>query len=419
MSKRVAHGLCALGLGLLAGCNLYVDDPDPPVNPPPDVPPDASLPPPDASLPPPDASLPPDAPPVPPPPPPMSLGDNIPADEYDATNHRLLVPDCLNGTLLSLDLLTGERSVLIDTWPWSEPGLALCVGSVVVHRDGQRAFASVSRWFPDPEGGEGASCSSKDLVSIDLETREVTPLQNIDFNCCDSYCGDDSYSSLQFDDHRERLLYLETHSVADYSTHYLSNTPYGTAQEVQLRQMYDFGCYPDDELCTGEPWYNVEAITFDPAAPDERILVVSRRYPIGEYYAAQFVLDRVDIATGVVTESHPLELINANHPAGRMSDLSVDIEKQRVLFTWGTWSTVSRWYVFSLDLVTGEEAMLYDGSPTAGGAQLDCYPNPAFDSRSRRLLLSESVDDLYDCRNGVFALDPDTGAFTQIVDRID
>jgi hypothetical protein len=415
MSKRLALGCFALGLALLAGCAFYVDDPDqpPPVDPP--SPPDAQPPsPPDAQPPSPPDAQPPPLPIDPPPPPPMSLGDNIPADEYDATNHRLLVSDCPNDALLAVDLVTGERSVLIDTWPWTEPGNDFCVERVAVHRDGRSAFATVLRVFPDPTGGPGATCGSTDLVSIDLETREVTPLQNIEFNCCDSFCGSESYSSLQFDDHRERLLYVESDSAADYSTYYLSSTPYGTAQGAQLHKLYASDCYPDDDLCTGMPWFEVEGITFDPASPDERILVLSRRYPIGDYRGGQYVVDRIDIATGAITESLPLELIDGDTSAGSMVALSVDIEKQRVLFTWGSFGR-QQWFVFSLDLATGEEALLYDGSPTADGGRIECYPNPAFDSRARRLLLSEPFDAYYDCRNRVFAVDADTGALTQVV----
>src|SRR5687767_11870840 len=82
----------------------------------------------DAAPLPPDAAIPPDAPPPPPPPrPPLPMGDNAPRDEYDVTNHRLLLPDCSNSTLVGLDLATGRRDVLVDTWPWTEPGILPCV----------------------------------------------------------------------------------------------------------------------------------------------------------------------------------------------------------------------------------------------------------------------------------------------------
>ncbi len=398
MSKRVTPALCALGLGLLAGCIVHAEDPDPPVNPP------------DSS---PDASLPPDALP----PPSMSLGDNVPGDEYDAANHRLLVSDCLNNALVAVDLATGERSVLIDTWPWTEPGNETCVGRIVVARDGTRVFATMWRTFPYPDGGEGAYCTSHDLVAIDLETRDVTPLQNINFDCCDEYCGGESYHALQLDDHRERLLYFESDSVADYGEHYLASTPYGTAQGERLRQLYASDCLPDDDLCTGQPWTEVESLTFDPAAPDDRILVLSRRYPVGDYLAGEHIVDRIDIATGAIAESHTLELVDGSTSVS-MIDFSVDIEKQRVLFTWRlVVGPVTRWNVSALDLATGEETMLYDGSPAADGAQLECRPDPAFDARARRLLLSEPFDVGNDCRNGVFAVDADTGEFSLVVDR--
>jgi hypothetical protein len=404
MSKRAALGFCALGLALLAGCTFYVGDPDSPPDPPADPPPDPPVdPPPD----------PPVNPPPPPPPPPM--GDNAPGDEYDPANHRLLVSDCPNNALLALDLTTGERSVLIDTWPWTEPGNEPCVARIVVGRDGTRAFATVWRAFPYPEGGEGASCVARDLVEIDLETREVTSLENIEYDCCSDSCGGRNHSSLQLDEAHGRLLYLESDSHGDYSTHYLSSTPFGADQGAQLRTLYASDCYPDDEACTGEPWTEVSSLTFDPAAPAQRILLLARRYLIGDYLVGQYLVDKLDVATGAITESLPIQLIDGDPAFGKIIDFSVDTEKQRVLLTGGPQAP---WIVVAKDLVTGEETLLYDGSPTADGAQLACRPNPAFDSRERRLLLVEPIGAGYDCKNGVFAVDVDTGAFTQIAGRI-
>ena len=381
MSKRIAcaPGLCAPGLALLAGCTFYDGEPDPPDPPPP-------------------------------------IGTNLPADEYDPANHRLLVSDCPNHTLLAVDLATGQRSVLIHEWPWTEPDNEPCVERVVVDRDGTRAFATVSRVFPDPRGGAGAHCQATDLTLIDLETRAVTPLQNIDHNCCDDWCGADMYSSLQLDERHGRLLYLESDLRADYGEHYLSSTPFGTDQGAQLYQLYASDCLPDDERCAGVPWSEAEWLTFDPAAPEQRILVLSWRYLIGDYLGGEYLLDRIDVATGAITESLPLEFLEADFTRGSLAGLAVDTEKQRVLLTW---TAVDRWTVFALDLVTGEETLLHDGPP-ADGARLECSPTTAFDSRERRLLLVESLRGGYPetCKNGVFAVDADTGAFTQVVPRL-
>lgn len=411
MSKRVPFGSCAIALALLAGCALYVDDPGPPPAPPVNPPPDTPADPPPAPPSPPDTPLPPDT---------LPMGDNVPGDEYDAANNRLLISDCPNNALLALDLATGERSVFIDTWPWTEPDNEACVGEIVVGRGGTRAFATVWRQFPYPEGGEGALCLANDLVVIDLETRDVTPLQNIYYTCCSDSCGGHTYSSLQFDEYHGRLLYLESNSAGDYSFDYLSSTPFGASQGMQLHALYVSDCLPDDELCTGEPWTETRLLTFDPAAPAQRLVLLSRQYPIGEYLDGQYLVDKLDVATGAITESLAIDLIDGNTSFGRVLDFSVDTEKQRVLLTWG--GSQAPPMVVALDLVTGEESVLYDGSPTADGAQFDCPPEAAFDPHERRLLLSEPIRNGWYCqdgKNGVFALDVDTGELTQIADRLD
>ena len=103
--EKVASGACALDLALLAGCTIYADDPDPP---PQEPPPEQE-----------------------PPPPPLPMGNNVSGNEHDPVNHRLLISDCPNKALLALDLTTGERSVRIDSWPWTEPGNEPCVHGLV------------------------------------------------------------------------------------------------------------------------------------------------------------------------------------------------------------------------------------------------------------------------------------------------
>jgi hypothetical protein len=211
------------------------------------------------------------------------------------------------------------------------------------------------------------------------------------------------------------LLYVETDSVADYSTYYMSSTPLGAGQDEQRRRLSP-DCYPDDDTCTGQPWTQVRSLTFDPTAPDERILLPARHYLIGEYSTGQWMVEKIDIATGATVEILPITLIDGAPPVGgSVFDVSVDTEKQRALITW---SAQQQWMVVALDLVTGEETLLYDGSPTAGGAQLACPPEPAFDSRERRLLLVERSVYGSECTN-VFAVDADTGTFTQITAGID
>lgn len=336
------------------------------------------------------------------------MGANAPGDEYDPANHRLLVPDCANDTLLALDLATGDLSLLIDTWPWTEPGATACVTELVVDRTGQRAFAVVSRSIPDPTEA-GHDCHSSDLVSIDLEARDVTQMKNIDFNCCDDYCGEVRYSSLQIDTARSQLLHLENDAVADYGIYHLSSTPTapgGAMQRVPLSP----DCLPDDENCIGQPWPELASLALDPADPQDQLILLSRQYPIGNYLTGEYVLDTRDIATGTKLGSLPIPIIDGDPAAGTVVDMAVDTDKQRALLTWGR---SEHWQVFAVDLVTGDATLLYDGSPTAGGARLACYPWVAFDSLERRLLLAERMGLGQNCER-VFAVDADTGAFTQL-----
>lgn len=398
MSNRVVLGSCALALVLLAGCTIYVGEPDPPPDPPANP-----LPEPDPPLPPP-----PDSDPPPPPPP---MGNNVSGDEYDPANHRLLLSDCPNNALLALDLATGQRSVLIDTWPWTEPGNQPCVSGVVVAQDGRRAFATMRREIPDSSGGEGDSCISKDLVAIDLETREVIPMNNIDYECDPRYYR--GYSSLQIDEYQDRVLYLASSSAGDDPTEtYLSSTPFpGEAAGPSLERNLSGGCYPDQEGCEGQTWASVDALVFDPAAPEERALILSRKRSIGESVPDQYVIDTHDLATGETLASLTLTL-----EPGPMAGIAIDAEKRRLLFTR---DVPGQWSVIAVDLATGEETLLYDGSPTPDGQQFACSPTTAFDSRERRLLLVEPIGGRDNCTNGVFAVDVDTGAFTQIAARIE
>src|SRR5690606_35659036 len=94
---------------------------------------------------------------------------------------------------------------------------------------------------------------------------------------------------------------------------------------------------------------------------------------------------------------------------------SVDEVTQRVLITASSRGPgrESRIWVIALDLRSGVQTLLYEGSPAADGSQLTCGPNAAFDRRERRLLLVEPMDG-FRCENGIFAVDADTGAFTRL-----
>jgi hypothetical protein len=221
-----------------------------------------------------------------------------------------------------------------------------------------------------------------------------------------------AYSSLQIDEYEGRLLYLVTYSAGDDpSTNYLGSTPLpGGASSPSLDRNLSGDCHPDQTGCEGEIWKDTDALTFDPAAPEQRVVMLTRYQIIGES-SFQYFLDTHDLATGETVASLPLTLA-----PGAMAGISFDVEKQRMLITR---DVPGQWSVIAVDLTTGEETLLYDGSPTADGQQLACSPSTAFDSRERRLLLTEPIGGPDDCKNGVFAVDVDTGAFTQVAARIE
>lgn len=401
MVQRIVAGCFALGLVLVAGCSIYIEDPEPPSDPPSEPEPPSEPP----SDPPPPPVEPPPAPSDPPPPPPPSLGINVPSDAYDPVNHRLLFPDCENEALLSIDLLTGERSVLIDDWHWTQPVEDSCVFEVVIDQTGQHAVATVMSVYPEPGGGEGAECVAIDLVAIDTDTRVVTPLQNIETRCCDDGCGSRGVSSIQFDDARQRLLHVESDCGGDYCSYQVATAPLEPGESQRLHGVpscppYESDCVPD------EKWMYVRAMTFDPAAPDDRLLLLTR-------HNQEYRVESFDIATGAIAHVVDIEPVPENMWIG---NISVDVEKQRVLLTGFATSPLSHqhWMVIAVDLGTGEQSVLYDGHPGADGSELTCSVEAAFDSRARRLLLSETEGWYYgwDCAKRVFALDPDTGELT-------
>lgn len=396
MMQRILAGCCALGLALVASCSFYVGDPEPPSDPPSEPPP---------SEPPP--SEPPPAPPAPLPPAPPSLAVNVPSDAYDPVNHRLLLPGCGDHGLLTLDLSTGERSVLIDDWPWTEAVDFSCTLEAVIDQTGERAFATVQSRYPDSERGQ---CEAIDLFAIDTETGVVTLLQNIQTQCCDDYCGTRNYLAMQVDDSQQQLLHVVA-DCGDICSYEISAAQFEPGASQRLHRV-PF-CPPYESNCSSEDsWQSVRGMRFDPAAPDDRLLLVT-------WYDMEYRIESLDIATGAIT--HVVDI--ASVPGSMwIANISVDIANQHLLLT-GLDTTAlphTPWMVVAVDLVTHEQSVLYHGSPGGDGAGLTCSVSTAFDSRARRLLLFETQDFYLqqDCSERVFALDPDTGALTLLSDDL-
>jgi hypothetical protein len=401
--KRTVLGACALGLALLIGC--VANPSDPPSNPPPMEPLPEPDPPPPPEEPPPEE--PPPLPPLPPRPP-APEATNAPGDEYDAAGHRVLVADCPSSTLLSMDADTGQRSVLIDTWPWSEPDSTSCVRDLVVARDGQSAYATVERTFER----DGDTCSSDDFVSIDTATGAVTPIYNIDTLCCDDCGSHQGIYSKQIDAFHERVLYLTQDCEPDWCDHTLAATPFSGEPRQDLYALYPPPCYPDED-CT-VPDINPVRLAFDPMDPDHHALVVIRSASAEH---ARYI-DVTDIATGEIVETIPIQTTWGDLSATDIADISVDAEYLRVFVTlfyegWPYPDGEKLVIVVGIDRYTGDQILIYDGRPAPDGSMPACRPDASFDSSNGRLLLIEPPGGI-SCQDQTFALDVLTGAFTRL-----
>jgi hypothetical protein len=333
---------------------------------------------------------------------------NAPGDEYDAYNHHVLVSDCPNQALLGIDAATGERNVVVDTWPWPEPGSTSCVIDVVVERGGQYAYATVDRSFDDPSGGD-LSCFASDLVFIDTLYGKATPLENIIYSCCDDCGGSRQFYSPQVDLFHGRLLYLESDCSPDSCSPALSASPFGGASE-RVHYLYPPPCASDDPECTDSSYVSPSAVTFDPVDPDHRVLVVA--YPSTTF---QPHIDSMDLDTGEIIETISIQADWGDLHLDYVPDIAVDATSGRVLLTMSGRRAGGdiMWAVLSIDRFTGEQTLLYDGAPTADGRTLSCTPDAAFDTLQGRLLLVERPGG-YRCAGNAFALDVVTGALSSL-----
>jgi hypothetical protein len=372
--SRVALGSCALGLALLASCLAPPEDsaPEPPAEQPPAEQPPAEQPP---------AEQPPAQSPEQP--------GNAPGEEYDAANHRVLYGDCNAGALMAVDLATGQHSVVTATWPWTEVGARVCVQSLVVEPGGKRVFAVVERSFAQAEAS-ASSCSASELVAIDTASGEVTALRAFSTGCGDDLATSRSLHAPQIDTAHRQLLHLEVGCDAASCQSQLTSTRFDGA-----------------EGSVAQPMERVQAGSFilDPADPDRSALLL--RDDLG--------LDALDFTTGKRDQRATIQAawddIEIQYPTG----LAADTEGQRLFV-----SAVALWsgpealfVVVAIDLVTGEQALLYDGSAAADGATIACHPDPSFDSAENRVLLVERPD-AFGCVANVFSVDAESGEFVRV-----
>lgn len=328
---------------------------------------------------------------------------NVPTDEYDAANHRLLLSDCTVDALVAYDLESGARSIVADTWPWTEPNTSVCISDLVVEAGGERVFAVTYRSFPEPDGS-GGSCSGSDVVSIDTRSGEVSELANIEFRCCDD-CGDgQEYYALQVDMASERLLSLDLDCDPNFCDNYLTSMGIAADQTQRLQPVFLTDCspYPDEDACFGaiDEIFGEDTV-FDPADPDHRILVL-----LGDD-----TVDAIDFSTGAREQVAAVQTVWGDITISSFDGLSVDAEQGRLFLTGSAPGPL--YVVVAIELATGDQTLLYDGSPTADGEQLACRPNPAYDTRAKRVILVEQSGG-YGCSGSIFAVDGATGVLTRL-----
>lgn len=334
---------------------------------------------------------------------------NAPADEYDIATNRVLIPDCDNDALLTMDAATGEIGTLIEKLPYSSDHFA-CLHTPMVEPQGGRAYAVFDYAYDDPNDIDDV-CSTSDLVSIDTATGAMTTVQNIWTICCEDGCGgSEGYSSIQLDAAHDRLLYLESDCDGDWCDYHLSAMPLGGGPNQRLRALYPDSCFPDEGCEAGMT--TPMTIAPDPAAADDRVLVL-----VTSSNAPRVFLESIDLATGETVEIIPIQTQwgDIEVGAGIPLDLSVDLESWRVLVSLAGRKSSGELMrtVVLVDRYTGTQALLYDGRPARDGSKLACASYAALDRQAGRLLLREPLNE-YWCPGNTFAIDLATGAFTRL-----
>jgi hypothetical protein len=382
---RCNLGSCALGLALLAGCLAPTDDSSP-ADPPADSPaqPPAKEP---VPAPPPDLE----------PPPEPTVPTNVPGDEYDAAHHQVLYADCAAGALMALDLAGGERRVVADTWPWSEPGNE-CVAGALVAPGGEHVYALVDRATTESSGGASLSCLRRDLVAVETASGKTSYLNNLSTECCEGCTLRAEAGALQLDAAHGRLLHL-AQTCPDNEPGCVTRLT-----STALSQPSDFVQYQVSSEQAGDA--RVQAVTFDPADPQAQVLLLLDDGTIDSLYLPTG--QRAKVATIQTAWDDDIEI---QYTTG----VSMDPVNQRMFV-----AAVALWpgpdalfVVVEMDLDSGEQTLLYDGSPTADGNLIACHPEPSFDSREDRILMVEAID-ASGCSGRVFSVDASTGELSLV-----
>lgn len=378
---RCNLGSCALGLALLAGCLAPTDEPSPV-----DLPAEEPEQPPAQQ---PEVPAPPGAPELEPPAPPS----NVAGDAYDAAHHRVLYADCAAGALMSVDLAAGERRVVAGAWPWPEPEARTCVDSLLVGPGGEQVYAVVERTFPEP-GGADASCSATEVVAIETASGKVDVLGSMSDRCCGD-CGSRATHALQLDHAGGRLLHLDESCS-------------GSACEIQLASTgLDASASPLSRPVSSDQAGDAraQALTFDPAAPQSSVLVL----------LDDLSIDRLDFTTGARDKVASIQAAWDDIEIQYTTGITVDPDHQRQFV-----AAVALWpgpdalfVVVEVDLDSGEQTLLYDGSPASDGNAIACHPEPSFDTRENRILMVEPID-ASGCAGRVFAVDAATGELSLV-----
>lgn len=171
-------------------------------------------------------------------------------------------------SLVTVDPLTGEETVLVDSWPWPAEDFVV-VRELALDRLLDWAYVFVDHNYYNPRLGH--YCQSENYVRVDLETGEVEHLAEIHLSCCDDSCGARYFHSPVVDPHTETLRYIYAdcdNNTCDYS---IRAAELNTLEVLDSEFIYDGYCDWEPDCTEGaydeQPW----ALTVSPT-DEEQVL---------------------------------------------------------------------------------------------------------------------------------------------------